>query len=167
MISTPQSSPLPKKAVYRWDIFLSEVCKSSGQGFCLINTQYVSFSQLSLITLFCKVNTEILEVVLHYFYFMSLHLHSFSKENVDCSKLSNFSKNIWNRETVLDMSDGSDDLLLLFMHLYFLYSIFLYSIFKKIAHRSVAVGGLYLNFLGLKTRIMKCRVFHLYMYTIT
>lgn len=159
MTPTPQSSPLPKKPVYRWDIFLSEVCKSSGQAFCLINTQCVPLSQLSIITLFCKVNTEILEVVLHYFYFMSLHLHSFSKENVDCSKLSNFSKNIWNTETILDMSDGSDDLLLLFMHLYLN--------FKKIAHRSVAVGGLYLNFLGLKTLIMKCRVFHLYMYTVT
>lgn len=57
------------------------------------------------------------------------------------------------------MSDGSDDLLLLFMDLYLN--------FKKIAHRSVAVGGLYLNFPGLKMLILKCTVFYLCVYTIT
>lgn len=45
------------------------------------------------------------------------------------------------------MLDGSNALQLLFMHPYLN--------LRKIAHRSVAVGGLHLNFLGLKRLIPK------------
>lgn len=57
------------------------------------------------------------------------------------------------------MNDGSDALLLLFMHVYLN--------LKKIAYRSVAVGGLHLNFLGLKRPILKCTFLYLCIYTIT
>lgn len=74
--------------------------------------------------------------------FMYLHPRSFSNENLDCLKL--ISKNIWNRKTILNVSDGSDTATSIYTSLLEL----------NIAHRSMAVGGVHLNFLGLKRPIL-------------